>query len=79
MYAELALENKVLKDVISKKVLTPGERNDRVYYIRAGHGYSVSGACKLMNLSRPLYYYVSQKDDTILIKKLKQLAEQTDF
>lgn len=29
-----------------------------------------------MNLSRSLYYYVSQKDDTIVIEKLKQLAEK---
>jgi putative transposase len=29
-----------------------------------------------MNLSRSLYYYASQKDDTIVIEKLKQLAEK---
>jgi putative transposase len=38
------------------------------------HGYSLAKACKLINLSRSLYYYSSTRDDTPVIEKLQQLA-----
>ncbi|HET6243443.1 MAG TPA: IS3 family transposase [Bacteroidia bacterium] len=76
MYAELAMDNKVLKDVIFKKVLKPCERKDRVDYVCQEHGYSLTRACKLINFPRSLYYYVSIKDDTPVIEKLQELAEK---
>jgi len=38
------------------------------------HGYSLTRACKIINLTRSLYYYTSVKDDSEVIAKLEQLA-----
>lgn len=56
--------------------MKPCERKDRVDYVRDEHGYSLARACKLINLSRSLYYYVSKRDDSEVIEKLSQLAEK---
>lgn len=40
------------------------------------HGYSLTRACKIINFPRSLYYYVSTKDDSEVIEKLKELAEK---
>ena len=57
MYADMALDNKVPKDVISKQVLKHCERRERVDYIVSEYKHSLSKACKLMNLSRTVYRY----------------------
>ena len=54
----------------------PCERKDRVDYIRVEHEYSLVRACKLINLSRSLYYYVSVKNDKDVIDKILQLSDK---
>jgi len=44
--------------------------------VRTEHGYSLTRACKIINLSKSLYYYKPKKDDTEVIKKLQELAEK---
>lgn len=43
--------------------------------MRAEHGYSLARACKLINLSRSLYYYIPAKDDGEVMAKLLQLSD----
>jgi len=47
-----------------------------VDYVRVEHGYSLARACKLIGLSRSLYYYVSVRDDREVIEKLTELSER---
>jgi putative transposase len=47
-----------------------------VDYIRKEHGYSLTRACGLIDLSRSQYYYQSTKDDTTVREKVSQLAER---
>jgi putative transposase len=47
-----------------------------VDYICQGHDYSLTRACRLINLSRSMYYYVPRKDDSLVIKKLQELADK---
>ena len=44
-------------------------------YIVKEHGMSIQKACKIMDLSRSVYYYSSVKDDTEVKEKLLGLAE----
>jgi putative transposase len=37
---------------------------------------SVSRACKIVHLTRSMYYYTSQRDDSEIIQKLNELAEK---
>lgn len=43
-------------------------------YIRQQHEYSIARACKLIDLPRSQYYYISTKDDSLVIAKLEELA-----
>jgi putative transposase len=45
-----------------------------VVYIYEHHRYSLIRACKLVNLSRSMYYYEHRKDDSEVIEKLASLA-----
>ena len=37
---------------------------------------SINRACSLINLARSMWYYETKKDDTELIAKLNELADQ---
>jgi putative transposase len=41
----------------------------------SGEGFSIEPACKVLNLSRSVYYYKAVKDDTAVIDKLNELSE----
>lgn len=45
-------------------------------YVRVEHGYSLARACKLISLSRSLYYYVSVRDDGEVIEKHRTFRKE---
>ena len=45
-------------------------------YLQETYQVSIGRACEVMNLSRSVYYYQSQRDDHMLIDKLQDLAEK---
>jgi len=76
MYAELALDNKMLKDILGKKVLRPGERRSLVDYLLGVYSISISRACRLVDLARSMYSYESKRNDAPVIEQLQALAEK---
>ncbi|MEM7292043.1 MAG: IS3 family transposase [Pseudomonadota bacterium] len=77
MYAELAMENNALKDLIDKKPLRPLEKREAVDFLVAEHGMSKARSCKAMKLSRSAYYRkVISKDDHEVIDALNALVEK---
>jgi putative transposase len=76
MYAELALDNKMLKGRPGKKVLRPAEKRLRVEHLQQTHEVSLGRACEAMDLSRSVYYYQSHRDDRVVIDKLQLMTEQ---
>ena len=74
MYAELSMDNYILKDVITKKGWC--KQRELTEEIVKEYQTSVSRACKMMRLPKSQYYYHSRKDDKEVIKELQQLAEQ---
>lgn len=47
---------------------------ERVDYIRTTHEVSLKRACKIVSLSRSVYYYRSIKNDAPVIEKLEELS-----
>lgn len=72
----MTVKNEGNKVYGGRVVLKPCERKDRVDYIRSEHGYSLTKACKIINLPRRVYYYVPVKDVTEVIEKLQELTEK---
>ncbi|MEM9301881.1 MAG: IS3 family transposase [Pseudomonadota bacterium] len=56
MYADLALENTALKDLIEKKPLRPPERRAAVRYLNEVHQLSIRKSCAAIGLSRSAWY-----------------------
>lgn len=56
MYADLSLENRVLKDVI-EKTLRPTEKRELIDFAKQAHGLSVRCACKAFDISLTVYHY----------------------
>jgi len=77
MYAELSLENRVLKDVIEKKALKLGEKRELVDFAIQAHGMSIRGACVVFGISRTVYrYQPDETRDESVIQALQELAER---
>jgi len=74
MYADLALDNKMLKDVLSKKVVRPGERKNMAVYLIKSLSVSTTRACKVIDLPKSMFNYQSSKDDQPVIDKLNELV-----
>ena len=75
MYANLSLEHEVLKDVLSKKVVTPAQKRKVEAYLKVHYPLGIWQVCRLVGLAKSSYYYRKKaKDDTILITELHQLA-----
>jgi putative transposase len=55
MYADLALENRALKD-LRKKALTPSDKRAAVKTMQETHGISVVRSCTAVGLARSAYY-----------------------
>ena len=52
MYAEMAMENHALQDLIEKKALGPLQRREAVKFLRTHHWLSIRKACANIGLSR---------------------------
>ncbi|WP_407920188.1 IS3 family transposase [Geobacter pickeringii] len=77
MLAEALLDNKILKDVVSKKVVAPAARRHVVEYLRQSYSISERRACKLSCLDRSSFRYQPKPDkNTELRIRLRELAEQ---
>lgn len=51
------------------------DRKNIVAYLKKAFQVSVSRACKTIGISKSVFYYCSVKDDTDVIEKLQELAE----
>ena len=56
MYAEMAMENHALKDLIEKKALGPLQRRAAVNFLLDEHCLSIRKACSSIGLSRSAWY-----------------------
>ncbi len=56
-------------------MVKPSERKNVVAYVMEYHQVSITRACKVAQLPKSMFYYKSLKDDSIVIDKLKELAE----
>ena len=79
MFADTALENRALKDLIEKKALTFSERRSSVQYLVETHGLAVAQACRALGISRTYWYERprggSRQDDE-LIEALNRTVEK---
>lgn len=57
-------------------MVEPFEKRLVVDYLKQEHKMSISRACSLLRISRTVYRYHSTKDDTEVIQKLNELADQ---
>lgn len=60
MYADLALDNQILRDVI-EKTIEPEVKKEIVAEIIVEYEVSISRACRLMEIHRSYYYYREKK------------------
>ncbi|WP_374755517.1 IS3 family transposase [Fibrisoma limi] len=74
MYADLAMDNQILKDLFTKKGLGPATKRQLAEEIVQEHAIPVSRACQLVSLPRSQFYYNTRKDDTAVIEVLQDLA-----
>ncbi|MDX8553541.1 IS3 family transposase [Tenacibaculum sp. 1B UA] len=73
MYASLALDHQMAKEVIEKKPLKPCRKRSITKELIH---YGINRACRVLNMSKSVYYYKPQpKDDKIIEKALQQKAK----
>jgi putative transposase len=69
------LDNAILKDVATKKMVTPDVKRDAVAHACAVHGVSQRRACRVIGAERGSVRYVSRRaDDGALRRRLRELA-----
>lgn len=76
MYADLALENRTLKDLL-EKTLGVQEKRDAIGYLAATHGLSIQRSCRCVRLSRAAWYRIpaAQADkDRVVIEVLQAVV-----
>ncbi|MNN06171.1 hypothetical protein D3C81_1189530 [compost metagenome] len=66
MFAELSMNHNIPKEVITKRLGLP-QQKQLTKEIVLDHGLSITGACKLTDMCRSQYYYVSKKDNNAVI------------
>ncbi|UII30912.1 IS3 family transposase [Fulvivirga ulvae] len=76
MYAELALDLKLAKEIIEKKPLKPCHKKQLVKEVQKELNCGISRACRVLNLAKSVYYYQSIKNDEPIISALQAKAEQ---
>ncbi|HEV2398577.1 MAG TPA: IS3 family transposase [Candidatus Sulfotelmatobacter sp.] len=73
--ADLTLDNRALKDVLFKKLVTPAGLRAVVSYVEVEYQMSERHACRLMGLGRSTHRYRARKGrDAMLRMRLKELA-----
>ncbi|HLT33802.1 MAG TPA: IS3 family transposase, partial [Aquaticitalea sp.] len=74
MYANLALDHQMAREIIEKKPLKPCRK--RAIANELAH-YGICRACRVLNMSKSVYYYRPMaKDDTEIERALRQKAEE---
>ncbi|QMU27244.1 IS3 family transposase [Adhaeribacter radiodurans] len=76
MYAELALDLKLAKEIIGKKALKPCQKRQLVEEVYQQPQAGISRACRVLSLSKSVYYYQAVKEDQPVEEALRQKAEQ---
>lgn len=56
-------------------MVRPGDRKNAVAYLIQTYQVSITRACTTAGLPKSMFYYSSVKDDTVVIEKLNELAE----
>jgi putative transposase len=56
-------------------VVKPGDRKNIAAYLQEANKVSITRACKAIGFPKSMYYYNSVKDDSMVINKLTELAE----
>jgi len=57
MYAEMSMQNDLLKEALGKNVLRPSRRREMAMKVVAVHGVSVALACRTFQISETCYRY----------------------
>lgn len=78
IYADLALDNKIMKDVIEKKVIVPEQKKEIVSELVEEYDIIVTRACLLMMIHRSSFYYLAKKDDSEVVDALREASEFGD-
>jgi hypothetical protein len=61
MYASLALDHQMAKEIIEKKALKPSEKKESA---KALIHYGINRACRVLKVSKSVFYYKAlPKDD----------------
>ncbi len=76
MYADLAIDNQILKDLFTKKRLGPATKRQLAEELVRDQDVPASRACKLVCFSRSQFYYSSKRDDKELMDALQELVLQ---
>lgn len=77
MLADAMLDNAALKDLATKKLLTPDVKRRVVRDVMERHGLSERRACELTDLHRSVFQYQKQgQGDEALCKWLRELANE---
>ena len=75
MYADLSLENLIIKEALEKKVLKPEHKRVLITNATKVHKRSLRKACKLFCISRTCYGYTAKpRDDQPVKSALLALA-----
>ena len=77
MYANIALDNQILKEIIKKKPLKFEDRKKEAEELVYEYDISISRACRIMDIYRSYFYYRSKKDDGP-IDAIKTVAMRSD-
>lgn len=56
-------------------MVKPGDRKNIIAYLKEAYRVSITRACRVIALSKSMYYYQTVKDDSAIIDKLNELAE----
>ncbi len=77
LLAEAMLDNAILKDVASKKLVTPDVKRDVVAHVCAQHGVSQRRACEVLSLDRSSMQYRGVRADDALIREAMKKVGQS--
>lgn len=77
MYADLALDNRILREVIEKNSIPEIKKQIAVEIVEE-YELSIARACKLMEIHRSYYYYQEKRDDTEVEEAIRTAAQYGD-
>lgn len=77
MYADLALDNRILRDVIEKNSIPEIKKQIAVEIVEE-YELSIARACKLMEIHRSYYYYQEKRDDTEVEEAIRTATQYGD-